>query len=1381
MQQPTLPRAPMLRKRSPRCGRIFSASWLICSHNCQRMNVSYYVRKSETYLCNRILMPHGENMTNNPITDELCAESATLSPRLRQQNATLRSIPRLAEDTPAPLSFIQHTRWLHDQFAAGDPRGNRCRHARLLGTLNEPNLMRSLQRILERHTVLRTYFPLVAGEPVQAIAPIDAVLLAGLDLSQEPSAICQTKAESFIHEDALLPFDLATGPLCRMTLIRLAENEHLLLITTHHSVSDGWSGAIIFQELVAIYTAYLHETSDPLPLLPIQFRDFAAWQRGRLTDAALAEHRAYWQETMRDVPLLQLPYDYPIPNERSYLSGHACRQMAPALCSTVRAGCRQHACSPFIALLTAYAAVLHRYSRQTDLLLVVPIDGRPTAETQLLIGPFADAIALRLDLTGDPPVRDLLVQVRTTMEEAIAHAELPFGQVIPILRSSQYITGDQWTPQGVVNYRKFPAITGVMPRLTLELRLLDTPMVQADLTLEMIAEDEAFSCQCNYDAELFKPDTIERFLGHMQVVLAGMFAEPDCPLSRLPLLTEEERELLIVTWNATTAPYPVEACLHSLVAAQAARTPEAIAVITRGNSGMTYATLNARANQLAHYLRGLGVEPNGLVGLCVTRTPAMLVGMLGILKAGGAYVPLDPEYPRERLAFILRDVQANLLVTEATLSARLPVSAGTRLVCLDAEWAEIAQQSAEDLPVVNTPDDLAYIIYTSGSTGQPKGALLTHRGATNLVTVLIEHCHLTTESCMAQSSSISYDASIAEIFPTLCSGASIYVYDRLGMDSADLLRSYRDAGVTTALLSPSVLASLPNAEDAGSMKLIFGGEDCPAPIVRRWQHGRRLLHAYGPTETTVISVLDVVDPDQQGHPPIGRPIANTRVYVLDTAGQPVPVNVPGELYIAGLGVARGYLQREDLTAARFVTDPFTETSGARMYRTGDLVRWLPDGRLEFLGRVDDQLKVRGFRIEPQEIAAAACRYPSVNDAVVIGRPDARGEMSLLLYYTGEEVMCAKLQAFLATQLPTFMLPVSITFLDRFPITRNGKIDHQMLPSPDTCQPTQQQAYVAPRTMLEMLLVQIWERVLEITPVGIMDDFFEIGGHSLLAMRMLMHIERDLDRVLPPSVLIDTPTIAGLADVLGREGWEPEVKPFFAFSPCGTTPPFIIAGNPECTPLGFRQLALELGSDQPMLFLLPSNATSTASIPRLAADYIGQLRAYGVTPPFRIIGFCFGGVIAYEMAQQLLAAGDEVALLALLDSHLPLNIDMPHRLARLVKNVCRTGGFAYLWRSCSRHVEKLRDSMRKTYKIDMPLQPIQSELGLQRIALVEMYTLVPYDRPLTILTRHEHFDEMQLQRWKQLARAGLDVHFIDGEHNNFLEPPQVKAVANILGR
>jgi amino acid adenylation domain-containing protein len=1008
---------------------------------------------------------------------------------------------------------------------------------RISSRLDAGVLQQALDSLVTRHEALRTRIVLVDANPMQEVADEARAELTVDDVSALPEGSRDDEGMRRIAEVAWRPFDLERDVLLRAALVHVGPDEDLLLLVNHHLVSDHASGPLLFHELSQLYDAIAAGRQPEIAELPIQYPDFAAWQRSRLSGDLLDELLSYWREALDGAPeRLELPADRPRAAAQSYRGETVDVELPAALVTRLRDLACSSNVSLFVVLLSAFKVLLQRYSGQSDLVVGTPVSGRHYEETAALVGYFSNTLPLHTDLGGDPSFRELLGRVRGVTLGALAYQELPFERLVQELnpdRAASHTPIFQVLFGFDIDSREDHTFAG-KPVEHVPIPANRWSRFDISLVIRQRADD-SIDGFLEYASELFEPTTAARMLRHFKTLLEAVAENPDHRLSELPLLTTEERRRTLADWNATEAGYPT-GCLHELVAQQAAKRPNALAVEFRDES-LTYAQLDQRANQLAHELIARGAGPGSLVGICVNRSLELVVALLGVLKSGAAYVPIDPSHPANRQAFLLEDAQVPVLLTQASLVAGLPEH-DAEVVCLDRDWPLIGRRSANPVDVETDPDQLAYVIYTSGSTGKPKGVEIAHRSVVNLVTHMSERPGLDEHDTVANLTTPAFDLSVPDWYLPLCHGARLVIVPpEHTLDGALLAADLERCGATFVQATPTTWQLLVDAGWQGNerLKVVCGGEALPPALAKELREKGELWHMYGPTETTVwSSVLRLERCD--GPPPLGGPIANTSFYVLDENEQPVPIGIPGELYIGGVGLARGYHHRPELTAEKFVRDPFSTDPAARLYRTGDLVRWRDAGTLEFLGRIDQQVKLRGFRIELGEVESVLGEHPAVGASVAIVREDSPGDQRLVAYVVpenGDAPSSEDLRQLARAQLPPYMVPSAFVTLDALPVNANRKLDRSALPVPDGARPVER-PYTAARTPVEEALVDIWREVLGVDQAGIDDDFFDLGGHSLLAVKMLSRVLEAVDVEVPLPSVFDGPTIRELGELVSRE-------------------------------------------------------------------------------------------------------------------------------------------------------------------------------------------------------------------------------------------------------
>ncbi len=1375
------------------------------------------------------------------------AKQALLEKRL--QAALLRTsvqptIPHRSPQGFAPLSYGQEGLWFIDQLDSSSPVYNRRVALRLNGDLDPNALQRALTEILQRHEVLRSSYRNDHGRPYQEISPSAVLDLPLIDLSAFPDSEREEEARKSVYEQARTPIDLKKSPLLRAGLIRLSDHEHILLLVFHHITYDAWSERVLFNELSILYGAFSRGEPSPLPELTIQYADYAAWQRERMETGEFQRHLSYWKNKLEDLPpATELETDHPRPAIYSNRGARYLFSLPTTLASALKdLGLRQNATESMV-LLAAYLTFLYRYTHQNELLIGMPIAGRTTLEMEGLIGLFTNSTVLRCNLAGQPTFLGLLERVQKCVLEAVDHQEVPLEKLVAEINPKR---DPSRTPffQVVFNYRNIPDQPVKFPGLEVASYDFHLEVAPFDLTLDLAHQPETVDCTFIYNTDLYDAATIERAAGNFLKLLQSACANPDLSIDELPLVSEVELDQVLLKWNRTRREYPQNLLIHQLVEAQAARNPDTVAILvgsqpawtgvqdTKLSTSMTYGELNTRANQIAHYLRQRGMGPESIVGVLMQRSPEMTAALLGVLKAGAAYLPLDPAYPLERLAFMLQDAGAKLTLSQAVLQDRLE-GLGSEVIPIDRDWKLFQNQ-----PDVNPENhaglhNRAYIIYTSGSTGQPKGVELEHRGLLNLVHWHCEAFEVTAADRATQVAGLSFDASVWEIWPYLVRGARLYLLsDESDLSPERLVHWMVANAITIGFLPTPVAESVLNADwpEQTALRVLLTGGD----RLRIFPPSRLpfvLVNNYGPTECTVVATSGVVHPIGEADaarvarpPAIGRPIANVQLYVLDSLLNPAPAGVAGELFIGGAGVGRGYLNKPELTAEKFIPNPCldllkqengVESLGAdRLFRTGDLVRYLPDGKLEFLGRTDTQVKLRGLRIELAEIEASLNRHPGVNQSIVLLREDG-GEKYLAAYIvpqTAGELDKQELRTFMKRTLPEAMLPAAFVFLEAMPLTPNGKIDLKALPIPMIDRSATTGQYMQPRNELESHLCQIWEEVLNVHSVGINDNFFDLGGHSLLAIRLMDQVVKQVGAHLPLSSLFQAPTISGLAQLIHQNESQVRQPILVPIQPSGSRPPFFCVHGFGGGVVGYADLARALGSEQPFYGLqaegLDGACEPDTTIEAMASRYVEAMRSMQPHGPYYLGGYCFGGIVAYEMARQLEAQDEPVPLLAIISASAPVRTGSPIPLyhPRRLRNIWRS---IPLWVKDYRNLGFVRLNRRVRIKfnhilqhklgwkeegqfqdmIDADLEGLPThilELMQTQLEARQKYLPGEYKGPIIVFgarrqtIREVLFGSLDTDKgWNSLARGEVQVRIVDGAHRNLHLKPYVGSLAASL--
>ena len=1037
-----------------------------------------------------------------------------------------------------PLSDAQQRLWFFRQMDSSSAAYNVYGVLRLVGKLDVGAVEEALRTIVQRHETLRTRFVAVKGEPRAEVEAQVDWHLDRFDCEAEAEQDREAEAMQRVAAVCSRPFDYEQCPLFRAEVVRLSPEEHILVLVVDHIVADGWSAGVLVRDFIELYSAAVTGAEMSLPELPLQFMDFAEWQRARLADGLLDDKLpACLAKLGGTLPVLQLPTDRPRPPVQRYRGSRVFSKYPVELVDSLKALARREGVTFFMLLLAAFKTLLSRYSSMEDIIVGSAMANRELPETERVIGFFVNNLVLRTDLSGNPTVLELLERVKATALDAYAHQDVPFDLLVEKLRPRRELDHSPlFQAMFVLQNLPFPNIT--LPGL--EFITMDEPVdigtSRFDLSIDAFDRPEGLKMYLEYDSDLFDRAAMSRMLDHLRVLLEGFVAHPESRIGDLSMLSAEESRQLIEQWNPPASEYPRDACIHELFEARAREMPDREALVHDGSS-LSYGELNERANRLAHHLTDLGLGPGKLAGVWLDRSEDMVVALLAVLKAGGGYVPLDPAFPQDRIEYMLQDSGLSILVTDAGLGATLAGPGSIRVVELDTEAAQIAARPGTELPASASATDIAYVIYTSGSTGKPKGVEIEHRAFVNFILSMLREPGIDADDRLLAVTTISFDIAGLELFGPLTAGGCVILADReTALDGQRLAALIETSGATMMQATPASWRLLLEGGrwKSTGLKILCGGEALPRELADRLlATGGELWNLYGPTETTVWSTVARVRPGPE-HPWIGKPIANTRVYILDAARQPVPVGVPGELYIGGEGLARGYLGRPELTAERFVPDPFAAEAGARMYRTGDLARWRADGSLHCLGRADNQVKIRGYRVEPGEIEAALARHAAVDQAVVVARPDASGEHRLIAYLvsaarTGTEP--AELRRFLAETLPEYMIPSAFVSLDELPKTPNGKVDRKALPDPDYGDVSTGASYAAPVGETELAVASIWQGILNLEKVGRHDNFFDLGGHSLLIVQVQNRIQGRLGMSVNLVDLFRHPTVSALASFL----------------------------------------------------------------------------------------------------------------------------------------------------------------------------------------------------------------------------------------------------------
>ena len=1050
---------------------------------------------------------------------------------LRQKGISIgnrQALVRRTTNGPVPLSYAQQRLWFLNQLDPDSYSYNVPLRLRLWGRLEVSALSEALDEVVRRHEILRTTFTVIDGQPMQMVAPAQPLPLPVFELHELTKRDRDAAVMRIMLEEGRHVFDLSREFSVRACLIRLGTEQHIVLLTMHHIISDGWSTSVLIRELESLYQAFLARETSPLVELPIQYADYAVWQRKNLRGEVIAEQLAYWKAHLAGAPsVLELPTDKPRPPSQSSRGARESFDLPISLIEQLKALSEQQEVTLFMMLVAIFQVLLVRYTGQEQISIGSPIAGRDQLETENLIGLFAYTLVLYTDLRGDPSFPELLKRVREVAIGAFAHQDVPFEKLVEELQPQRSLSHAPLF-QVMLILQNVPQKKIDLKGLRVEQVNVEGETANFDLTLSIVESDKGLKGAFEYNADLFEAETVQRMIGHLKQLMASVVHEPQQPISRLPLLTEAERQQF-VEWNHTEQDFARQ-CLHQTLEMQAEHTPESVA-LTFGNDHLSYTDLDQRSNQLARHLTGLGVCAEVRVGILMQRSVDMVVALLAVLKAGGAYVPLDPQYPPERLKWMLEDSGITVLLTDPESVAALATS-GPRVVCIADERAVIARHSRQRLNLDVSAGSLAYVIYTSGSSGRPKGVAITHCSAVMFVHWAQSVFSVDDLTGVLASTSICFDLSIFELFvPLSCGGRVVLADNALALPELPAAREVKLINTV-----PSAFAEMLRGGNVpDTVRIVnLAGEALSHKLARdsyRQEQIVALYNLYGPTEDTTYSTYILVPRGGDESPTIGRPIANTQAYVLDRHLQPVPIGLVGELYLGGAGLARGYLNRPDLTAERFIPNPFGDETGSRLYKTGDLVRFRSNGELEYISRSDLQVKIRGFRIELSEIEAALTQHPAVKNVAVMAREDEVGKKRLVAYVATDRDPTPgvdELGAYLRKQLPEYMVPSAFVLLAELPQTPNGKVDRRALPVPSAARPDLVKEYVSPRTELELRMAEIWQEVLGTERVGVHDNFFDLGGHSLLASQVVAGLRERLGINIPLRVMFETPTVEGLA-------------------------------------------------------------------------------------------------------------------------------------------------------------------------------------------------------------------------------------------------------------
>lgn len=1285
-------------------------------------------------------------------------------------------VPRTSGMT-APISPDQFQLWLHAQMAPDVPIYNEPVTIHRKGSFDLTVMERSFNEILRRHEIWRTSFETIDGEIFQIVHPDLRVRLTLDDLTSLPLSERDGEALRLATEDVRQPIDLSEAPLFRARVVKLAEGEHRLYLAIHHIIFDGVALARVFvPELAAIYDAFARGDASPLAEPVLQYGDYAVWRRQHLDSDRIERQMAYWRRTLSGpLPRLALAGDHPRPLSPSYRGSMETFTLSREFTEALKAFSRAEGASLYMTLLAAFKAMLFRYAGQEDLLIGGVTDLRRRPELEQLMGYFLNAIVLRTRPSADLTFRDYLAQIRTCVLGALDAGEAPFDRLVRELAVTREPGAN---PIFQVMFSIQPLVDAFPDGWDFTQMDVAACGAKVDLFLEIEERPDGMCGRFIYRCDLFEADTIRRMIAHWRTILDGAIADPDETLGRLPLMTPPESHQILQVWNATAAPVAA-ATLHHWFRTQAQRTPDATAVVFEGQA-WTYRDLDRRSDAVASRLQAAGVKTESLVGICMNRSLDMMAGLLGIMKAGGAYLPLDPSFPRPRLAYIIENAKPTALLTEAGLRTRLDAANLPVILC-------DPRADAEPPPTAVDADggSLAYVLYTSGSTGRPKGVEVQHSALVNLLSAMQRETGFTPDDSLLAVTTLSFDLAAFELFLPLVSGGRVIVASRdVASDPRRLIGQIRRSGCTVMSATPATWRALIEAEWPGEegIRILCGGEAMPRSLADDLlKRSDALWNVYGPTETTIFSTVHSVRPGA-GPVPIGRPIANTQHYILDPAGVAVPVGVVGELYVGGAGVSRGYRNRPDLTQERFVVRPIAP--GVRLYRTGDLARYRPDGTVEYRGRIDAEEKIRGFRVAVEEVEAALGRHPDIASAAVRAWPDASGNNALTAYLVPRnqhEPTAAELRRFLGETLPDFMIPARFVRIQALPMTPTGKVDRKALP--ESSEGALRAAFVPPVGAIEQKLSEIWKELLGVPAVGRDENFFDLGGHSLLVASLLRRIEQEYGRRLTLAAFFHAPSIEGLARLLGEgESLDPPLT--IAIQPKGSRPALLWL-DADAT---FVALSRVLGLDQPFLGIpvvpvLERNANSAVRLQDVAASVAKAVREAQPEGPYYLGGWCNMGTLAYDVAHQLHEAGQAVDLVILLDSTNPVSYRRIRRKALILSQIRYY--WPRFWRLWSEErLQYLADRIRglfKTFGIQRdPPRDREEQLRAQFTRVVLEYQPPDYFGDVALFQPMLQLDVLDFRPgWAERVRGELAAYDVPGSHVTMLKEPHVQELGALM--
>jgi aspartate racemase len=1298
--------------------------------------------------------------------------------------------PRVNQE-PVALSFSQQRLWFLSQLEPNSPLYHLYWAIKLQGNLNLTALQKTLSTVIQRHESLRTIFVTKGKDPVQIINHDFSLKIPVIDLTPLPPSQQNQEVQRFLESESRRGFDLTRDLMLRVSLLKLHPQEYVLCFVLHHIAGDGWSVGILFREIVTLYRDFSTGKPPSLPDLKIQYADFALWERNSFQrrDQLFAQQLAYWRNQLKDAPsCLNLPTDKPRPEIQTFRGAHHSITISSSVTQRLKEISQQEQVTLFMTLLAGFQTLLCRYTGDEDILVGTPIANRNKVELENLIGVFINTLILRTHLDGNPTFRELLARVREVTLGAYDNQDLPLEKLIEKLQPERYKSTSplfqvffvlQNAPKEVLHF----------PDITITSLKVENPTAKFDLSLLISETNSELRCVFEYNTDLFEPETITRMCNHWEVLLGEIVANPNQQILDIPILTPSEQRQLH-QWNQTQTDYPRNSTINELFESQVEKTPQNIALVWQ-NQQLTYQGLNSRANQLAHYLQELGISKGVPVGIYLESCLEIIIAIIAILKVGGVYVPLAPSYPQERINFMIDDVGLELILTQDNLKDKLS-STKAQIITIDRLGIPMEDDYFSPLPMTletmnreklshypqDNPltgisaEDQAYIMFTSGSTGKPKGVIIPHRGVSRLVKGC-DYADFSSEQVFLQLAPISFDASTLEIWGALLNGGKLVLSPVENPSLEQLSQILQHNHITTLWLTSglfNVIVDQKLEALKGLQQLLIGGDVLSINHVQRFRQQYpqcKLINGYGPTENTTFSCCYQIKNAENltTSVPIGKPIANTQVYILDRQRQKVPIGVRGEIYIGGDGLAQGYLHRTDLTTERFIDNPFNPEYSAKLYKTGDLGRYLPDGNIEFLGRIDNQVKIRGFRIEPGEIESIINKYEGVRQSIVLPKEDHLGNKQLIAYvtyYQNSQVSVDDLRSYLQDKLPHYMIPDGLMLLDGFPLTTHGKVDYQALTSLNQTKTDSERVYVAPRNDLEEQIALIWEDLLEVKPIGIRDNFFDLGGHSLLALTLFDQLEKLCNATIPMATLFAAPTIEQLANTIRQKGWSSSWLSLVPLRVSGTKPPLFFLHGIAGTVLSARYLGHYLDKEQPLYGIqaqgLQEKKLIHERVEDMAAAYIKEIKTVQPEGPYCLIGVSTGGLIALEMAQQLQAENQQVGFLGLLDTVPP------------------KANFDSLTEEEKQEDLSFWKALRDQFADDEEM--IAFLAGSYQVVM-NKYQPKPYPSKITFFLASESKPETQAKSilyWCNLAQLGLEIQKVPGTHESMIHGSNVIQLA-----